>query len=403
MMPSIGIYLLYAAVALRGALVFAEDQRLTLVLILFGAYGLLLLVEPWITRIKFPSFTKIADQTFFAGQMWRPLLYIILQTSIVMALMAIPETQDFFALLFVPLSLKAILFFGRRLGYVCITIFSILMIIPLLGSEDGTLFGFVMGVFFSGMCFLFGGYAHQVQRAEAARSQNQQIYNELQIAHRQLQLYTDQAAVLAVEQERNRLARDLHDSVTQTVFSMNLTTQSARLLWNKEPPTALEQLFHLEELAANALSEIQNLVLQLRPRSLVEGGLPTALQSLAAQRQAREGLCVTLQISEKDFLSEEEAGGLYAIAYEALTNIIKHSGSREATIRLSLDKGESLLEIEDQGCGFDPTEMMGQSGHLGLAGMSERAREIGWILSISSRPQQGTQIRVTKNCPIGSE
>jgi signal transduction histidine kinase len=403
MMPSIGIYLLYVAVALRGALIFAEDQRLTLMLILFGAYGLLLLVEPWITRIKFPSFTKIADQTFFVGQMWRPLLYIILQTSIVMALMAIPETQDFFALLFVPLSLKAILIFGRRLGYVCITIFSILMIIPLLGSEDGPLFGFVMGVFFSGMCFLFGGYAHQVQRAEAARSQNQQIYNELRIAHRQLQLYTDQAATLAIEQERNRLARDLHDSVTQTVFSMNLTTQSARLLWTKEPATALEQLFHLEELAVNALSEIQTLVWQLRPRSSVEEGLPTALKRLTAERQTREDLHVSLQISEKDFLSEEEAGGLYSIAYEALTNIIKHSGTREATIRLSLDKGESFLEIEDHGCGFDPTEIMNQSGHLGLAGMSERAREIGWILSVSSRPQQGTQIRVTKNYPIGSE
>ena len=228
MMPTIGIYLLYAAVALRGAVVFAEDQKLPLVLGLFGAYGLLLLAEPWITRSKSLNSSKNLDQTLSMGQLWRPSLYLISQSSIVLALMSIPETQDFFALLFVPLSLEAILVFGRKPGYVCIAIYSVLIMILLLGSEDGPLFGFVMGMFFSGMCFLFGGYAHQIQKAEAARGQNQHIYNDLQLAHRKLQIYTDQAAALAVEQERNRLARDLHDSVTQTVFSMNLATQSAR-------------------------------------------------------------------------------------------------------------------------------------------------------------------------------
>jgi signal transduction histidine kinase len=83
------------------------------------------------------------------------------------------------------------------------------------------------------MCFLFGGYAHQVQKAEAARAQNQYAFNELQATHRQLQGYADQVAGLAVEHERNRIARDLHDSVTQTVFSMNLAAQSARLLLDK--------------------------------------------------------------------------------------------------------------------------------------------------------------------------
>lgn len=398
-MPAIGIYLLYAAVAIRGLVIFTDDQRLPLVLGLFGLYGLLLLAEPYIIPSQGLDNTKSVKPTLSMRGSLRPFLYLISQSSIVIALMAIPETQDFFALLFVPLSLKAVLFFGRRLAYGCLAIYSILIVIPLLGSEDGPLFGFVMGMFFSGMCFLFAGYAHQIQKEEAARARNQKIYDELQIAHRQLQTCTDQAAALAVEQERNRLARDLHDSVTQTVFSMNLAAQSARLLWNKEASAASEQLLRIEELASNALSEIQSLVSQLRPRFLIMDGIASALRRLVDERMEREGLQVGLHIKEKKSLSEVEAWNLYAIAYEALTNVIKHSGTREATVRLNLVEGGSYLEIEDHGRGFDPNDPKIQSGHLGLAGMSERASEIGWRLSVSSSHQQGTTIRVTENSP----
>jgi signal transduction histidine kinase len=253
------------------------------------------------------------------------------------------------------------------------------------------------------MCFLFGGYAHQILKAEAAHEQNQRTFNELQIAHRQLQGYADQVASLAVEHERNRLARDLHDSVTQTVFSMNLTAQSARLLLDKETLRASGQLLRLEELAANALREIQSLISQLKPRSIAEEGLPTALRRLADERQARDGLQVSLEIHGEGTLSEAVATGLYSIAHEALINVAKHSGAREATLLLNLDAGKSCLEIEDRGLGFDPQANLNQRGHLGLAGMSERAREIGWNLSVESRRGQGTRIHVTENQLGGAE
>ena len=102
-------------------------------------------------------------------------------------------------------------------------------------SNMGQLFGLAMGVLYSGLAFLFGGYAYQVQKAEASQDRNRRTFDELQAAHRQLQGYADQATSLAVEQERNRLARELHDSVTQTVFSMNLAAQSTRLLLDRDP------------------------------------------------------------------------------------------------------------------------------------------------------------------------
>lgn len=392
-MRTAGVYLIFAAVVLRGAVVFYDQPQFGVVLVFLAVYGLILFTETWVSRQK--------DFDLFRSQNLQ-LIYLFVQSAFVMGLLVISTFEDFFTLLFIPLSLDAVAFFGRRRGFIGIAVFSLAMTGALLFSDEGQLFGLAMAGLYSGMCFLFGGYAHQVQKAEAAHEQNQRTFNELQITHRQLQGYADQMASLAVEHERNRLARDLHDSVTQTVFSMNLTAQSARLLLDKDSPRVSGQLLRLEELSANALREIQSLVSQLRPRTIAEEGLPTALRRLADERMARDGLQVSLEVRGEGTLSEAVTTGLYSVAQEALTNVAKHSGAREATLRLNLDSVESCLEIEDHGQGFDPRTTTNQRGHLGLASMSERAREIGWSLSVESRRGEGTRIRVTEN-PLGGQ
>jgi signal transduction histidine kinase len=162
-------------------------------------------------------------------------------------------------------------------------------------------------------------------------------------------------------------------------------------------------LLRLEELSANALREIQSLVSQLKPRSIVEEGLSTALRRLADEREVRDGLRVSVEIQGEKTLSEAEMLGLYSIAHEALTNVIKHSGVHEASVRLNLSEEHSCLEIEDRGLGFEPQTTTGQRGHLGLAGMSERAHEIGWRLSVESEKGRGTRILVTQNQAGGAE
>lgn len=392
-MRTIGVYLIFAAVALRSAVVLNHSRQFGAMLGFLAAYGLLLFVETWMVRQKNlgPFYSKTTQ-----------LLYLFLQSALVIGLLVVSTFEDFFVLLFIPLSLDAVSFFGRRYGSLCIVLFALAMTGALMFSVEGHLFGLAMGVFYSGLCFLFGGYAHQVQKAEAAHIQNQRTFNELQVAHRQLQGYADQVTSLAMEHERNRLARDLHDSVTQTVFSMNLAAQSARLLLDRAPTRAAEQLLRLEELAANALREIQSLVSQLRLRSIAEEGLPAALRRLADERQAHDGLHVSLEVRGEGPLSDAVATALYSIAHEALTNVVKHSGGREAILRLDLDANGPCLEVEDQGLGFDPQASFDQRGHLGLAGMSERAREIGWQFSVESRRGQGTSIRVSENPPGGA-
>jgi signal transduction histidine kinase len=309
--------------------------------------------------------------------------------------------QDFYALLLMPLSLQAVLFLGTRAGFLYIAGLTLAMTGPLAAAQEGWFFGVVMVLNYGGLCFLLGGYAHQIGQAEAARGHNQRTLGELQVAHRKLQGYSVQMEALAAEQERSRLARELHDSVTQTVFSMNLTVQSARLLLERDPGRAAHQLERLEELATSAMREIQALISQLRPRSVAEAGLPVALRQLAAERLERDGLHVTVEVNGELALAEAVAAGLYRIAQEALTNVAKHAGTEQATVRLNLPPGVSFLEIEDHGLGFDPQLALSQRGHLGLAGMAERARELGWSLSIESQPGRGTRVRVEENRPEG--
>jgi signal transduction histidine kinase len=387
---TIGIWLIYAGVVLRVFVRYAGLPQRGLVMLLFALYGLLLLVEPFLRN-------RISSEKPGFSRRWPAALYLLVQTGLVVALFSIPPHVDFFAGLFVPLSLQAVLFFGRRLGFLCIAIYPVAMFVPLTANAKGWPFALIMSLFAGGLFFLFGSYAQQVQKAERARYQNQRLLGELQVANRELQGYAAQVEDLAAEQERNRLARELHDSVTQTVFSMNLTVQSARLLLAKDPGRAEAQLRRLEELAGSAMAEIQAMVSQLRPLPATQEGLAAALRQLAAERQARDGLQVALDVDGERALPEAVAAGLYRITQEALANVAKHSGTLEATVRLKLDGHRAWLEIEDHGLGFDPQAAAGQRGHLGLAGMAEQAREIGWNLAVDSRPGLGTRVRAEED------
>ncbi len=393
-MRTAGKFLIFCAVFLRAVVVLSEAPPFPRIVALLAAYGLLLLVETWMSRRAHP---------FLVQSPRIQLTYLLLQCLLVLALLVISRDEDFLAELFIPLSLDAVSLFGRRNGFRLIIVFALAITGALLLSEEGLLFGLAMAVLYSGLCFAFGAYAGQVEKAEAARAHNQQTFEELEQAHHQLQGYADRLAYLAVERERSHLARDLHDSVTQTVFSMNLAAQSGRLLWDKEPGRVADQLDRLEHLAASAQHEIQSLVSQLSPPSITEMGLPAALQKLAEEQRSRNGLHISLEVEGEENLSEATATGLYAIAQEALTNTAKHSGACEAIVRLRLAKDGARLEIEDHGRGFDPQARPDQRGHLGLAGMTERAREMGWSLSVESQPGQGTRIRVSQPPEEGAQ
>jgi signal transduction histidine kinase len=200
-----------------------------------------------------------------------------------------------------------------------------------------------------------------------------------------------------VLEERSRLARDLHDSISQQLFSMTLTAQAARAQLEKNPARTAAQLERLQETAAAALAEMRALIFQLRPPGLSEQGLVAALQQHATALGRREGFTVDLVVSGDERHARGAEQALYRIAQEALNNVAKHAGARRVTIALDLQPDRLMLRVADDGRGFE-LSVVGYNGdgsrHLGMTSMRERAAEIGGRLEVRSQPGQGTEVVV---------
>jgi signal transduction histidine kinase len=241
-----------------------------------------------------------------------------------------------------------------------------------------------------------GHYAYLIAAAESGQRADERLLAELSQAHAQLAEFAAERRQVAAEAERHRLARELHDSVTQSLFSMNLAIQGARLLLPTEPARAGEQIALASRLAIGAGEEVNRLAGQLQGETPTEVSLVAALRRLAAERTSRDGLRLALELAGERRLPPAEVAGLYRIAQEALNNVARHAGTAEASIRLDLDADPPYLEIEDAGRGFDPELAANLPGHGGLAGMAERAEELGWRLTVSSRPGQGARVRTQR-------
>jgi PAS domain S-box-containing protein len=203
-----------------------------------------------------------------------------------------------------------------------------------------------------------------------------------------------QAVELAANRERTHLAQDLHDSVTQALFSMTLTARAAEMLLQRDPAAAADRLGELRELAQDALTEMRTLIFELRPGSLAEEGLVSALRKHVAAIQGRTGLPVVFQADDLGTVGPEVEGALYRICQEALHNVVKHAAARHVQIELRRDGGCVCLIVSDDGTGFDPTTAS-RGGHLGLAGIRARLERFGGRLTIESAPGIGTRLEIS--------
>jgi PAS domain S-box-containing protein len=201
-----------------------------------------------------------------------------------------------------------------------------------------------------------------------------------------------QTAAIAANEERANLARELHDSVTQALFSMGLTARALELLLDRDPEAAKQKLSELRDLQKDALAEMRTLIFELRPQGLETDGLAQALRNHGAAVQSRTGLSVSVEVEHDERLPLDIEESLYRIAQEALHNVVKHANAQHARIVLRRAGREVRLSIEDDGIGFDPSQA--PRGHLGLVGMRQRAERIGGELDIVQRPGGGTKVKV---------
>ena len=200
-----------------------------------------------------------------------------------------------------------------------------------------------------------------------------------------------QARAKVVLEERQRLAHELHDSVSQVLYGITLNAGTAREVLEEDAEQAAEPLDHVLSLSEAALAEMRALIFELRPESLEEEGLIAALERQVMAVQSRHKLQINADLCEEPETSLEIKETIYRIAQEALHNVVKHARATDVELSLKCDAERIVLEISDDGIGFDPSGDF--PGHLGLRSMRERAERLGGALEVQSTPGKGTRVR----------
>jgi PAS domain S-box-containing protein len=206
------------------------------------------------------------------------------------------------------------------------------------------------------------------------------------------QLHKQEQEMAAI-QERQRLARELHDAVSQALFAATITAEALPRLMDRNPDKARQNLIQLHQLIRGALTETRNLVLELRPPAMITVEIDRLLHQLAEVVQVRKQMEIDVDADHTINLPPDIKLAFYRIAQEALTNIAKHAKATQAEIHLHQQQGIIELVISDNGHGFDADDIL--SGSQGFAHMQERAHSIGAQLSVESQPGKGTLITVT--------
>jgi len=370
-------YLLWASVAVRWVSEFMEQghPQTGLVSGILLLFGLLLGLEPLIS----------GDSRI------RSHLYLAFQAALVFLASLLHFELDFFAILYLPLCGQAVFLLPRRPAMIWV---GILVVATVVGQIIQ--FGWPEALSFiilytAGLLFV-AAFSIITLQAEAARKRSEELLAQLQTANAQLLRYADQAEKLAIANERNRLARDLHDSVAQTLYGLTLQSETAsRQMAAGQIEAAQTEVRAMGDSAQETLQETRLLIFELRPPVLEAEGLAAALRARLEAVEARSGLAVQADLEAVDGLPAEVEVALYRIVQEALNNVMKHAQASQLWVSLATRGGRLALEVRDDGLGFDFDP---DSSGLGLQSMAERAEQIGAELTLKSALGQGTSVMV---------
>lgn len=234
------------------------------------------------------------------------------------------------------------------------------------------------------------------QRVALARANEQQA-----AANRRLQRYADTLEELAVSRERNRLARELHDTLAHSLSAVTVQLEAVRSLWHLDPDAALALLDRADETARSGLTEARRALQALRASPLQDLGLALALRELAQQATQRAGATLQVRAPERiaASLSPTVEQEVYRIAQETLENVVRHADATSVLLKLEQSAGSLALTIEDNGRGIDTgvikVSEAGGENRVGIRGMKERAALIGAELQITTEAGQGTRVHLT--------
>ena len=324
------------------------------------------------------------------GKSWKTHGYFGVQSVVVCALLMLRPDWGVFPMLFFILSAQAMLVFPQQTGYIWIGLFTV---------QTGSIFlftgepldAFLTLLPFAAGYWFFGVFARSLATAEEARKDSQTLLKELQIAHRQLQDYAAHAEELAVAEERNRLAREMHDTLGHRLTVAAVQLEGAQRLIPGDPDRAVGILDTVREQVREALRDLRRTVATLRQPLETDISLIAALNRLVASFDAATDLTLHLDLpNDLPTLPNAQRMAIYRAAQEALTNVQRHSRAGQVWLRLHAADERITLTVGDDGIGF-PAET--DKAAFGLRGMTERAAHLGGELSVEPRAGGGAQVR----------
>jgi signal transduction histidine kinase len=292
---------------------------------------------------------------------------------------------------------------GRRAGIVAtigstVAIFSVLF--AYIGLNEPRAY-ITLLPWLAGLAFI-GGATQLAKRERESRKRSEALLVELGEAHRRLQDYADQASQLATTQERNRIAREIHDSLGHYLTIINVQLETAQAFRSRDAERADRAVGEAKRLASEALADVRRSVAALRPSALENLSVRQAIEQQVADFRAHSGLAVELAIEGDEARCSQAAGlALYRAVQEGLTNIRKHADATHVAVRLNFGPATAELTIADDGRGLPADLAAGprpDGGGFGLAGIRERMALLGGTLDVRPGQRSGTELRATLPC-----
>jgi signal transduction histidine kinase len=358
----------------------------------------LLFLPPWLERFLGRSFlavglglsvlfSSLETAYIFADWTDSRLAHLALPVELIEPLAAAPPVEPFFFLL-IPLVLLA-WGYGRKGALLGSTWAAVLHVgISLSMLPEGGLSRLSLSQMLMRIVLLYLVPLIVSILAERERQQ----HSRLEKAHQRLRRHAAAMEQLAVSRERNRMARDLHDTLAHSLSALTVQLEALRTLMDNEPAAARAAVDEIAELARRGLEESRKAIQALRSDPVETLGLTGALRETIQALQTRAGVDATLSTAgEESAVTLEEAQTLYRIAEEALSNVERHAGARRVDVRIDFGADQVDLVVRDDGTGFDPETV--RLERYGLTGMRERAAMIGASVALNSRPGGGTEVR----------
>jgi signal transduction histidine kinase len=320
---------------------------------------------------------------------WKRHLYLGAMTALAAALMALQPSWGVFPMLFFVLSPIAMMFFPQRIGLRWLLIFTVVTVV-IFFTVFTPLEALMTTLPYAAGFWFFGAFARALASAEEARQESQRLLDELQTAHRQLQDYAARVEELAVAEERNRLAREMHDTLGHRLTVAAVQLEGAQRLIPRDPERATDIVSTVREQVREALGELRSAVATLREPLETDLPITLALQRLVTSFDEATDLTVHLRIPNIPLhLPNVQRLALYRAAQEALTNVQRHAQAQQVWMQLEIQDNCVALTVRDDGVGF-PAET--KEAAFGLRGMRERAAHLGGELHLAPNEAGGAQV-----------